>query len=536
MRGKLVFIGLLLMSEAIHAQVNRYFVYFKDKIGTPYSISQPTQFLSARSIARREKQNIAITEADLPVNPAYVADVKATGAKTFFTSRWWNGVLIEATPITLPSITALPFVKEVIFVAPGNKLLGGRKSKYKARKQDTAEDPVNQFQLMQLGLDQMHLDGYRGEGISIAIFDSGFQGVDVTAPFAPLFTENRIKQTFNFVLNTNAVYELDDHGTEVMSVMAAFSNGSYTGGAHKANYFLYLTEDVTSEYRIEEFNWAFAAERADSAGVDIINSSLGYNTFDDASMDYQPENLDGQTALITRTARKAIERGMIVVCSAGNEGSSSWKFVTPPADVVGILAVGSVTTAGVPSSFSSIGPTADNRWKPDVVALGSGTSVVKASGAIGTANGTSVASPLVASLAAGVWQAYPTLTASEVYDLITGSASRALTPTNSLGYGIPHYESVISSQKSLDPDVHWISVYPNPVIDASFKATLKEPKGTHLLITIYDGRGSRLVERTEVITEQNNPLTVDVGTYPAGLYLVQFRMGNALAHVRILKM
>jgi serine protease AprX len=328
-RSKLILFCLLL-SWSTQAQSNRYFVFFKDKVGTPFSISDPTQFLSTRSIERRQKQNISIIEEDLPVNPGYVSQVKTTGAKTFFTSRWWNGVLVEGDPATLAIVNALPFVKESRLVAPGTKLMGGRASKIKLRKNSTADQPVNQFQLEQLGIDVMQEEGYKGEGIFIAVFDSGFEGVNVSAPFADLFSENRINQTKNFVTNESNVYISDDHGTEVLSIMAAHASDSYLGGAYKANYFLYLTEDVSSEYRIEEYNWTFAAERADSAGVDVINSSLGYTEFDDPSMDYQTTDLNGNTAIVTQAARKAIDKGMLVVASAGNEGSSSWKFITPP--------------------------------------------------------------------------------------------------------------------------------------------------------------------------------------------------------------
>jgi len=534
LRCKLVLVGLL-FSIIANGQANRYMVFFKDKVGTPYSISAPEQFLSAKSIERRLKQGITITEEDLPVNPDYIAQVKATGAKTFFSSRWWNGLLVETNAATLATINSLPFVQESVLVAPGTKLMGGRTTKIKQRKNSTADQPVNQLQLQQIGIDQMHASGNKGEGISIAIFDSGFQGVNISAPFADLFAENRVKQTINFVTNTTGVYQTDDHGTEVLSVMGAYSAGSYTGGAYKADYFLYLTEDVSSEYRIEEYNWAFAAERADSAGVDVINSSLGYNEFDDSSMDYQTSDLDGQTAIVTKTARKAIERGIIVVCSAGNEGSGSWRLVTPPSDAQGILAVGSINSVGVLSSFSSKGPTSDGRIKPDVVALGSGTSVIKASGALGTASGTSLSSPLVASLAAGVWQAFPTLSAEEIVEAILNSASQAQTPDNLMGYGIPHFQAINNYlESSLSSEL--ISVYPNPVSGDSFQIRLKEPVDTPVQVTIFDSRGSRVADSSLQINWFSNPFQYDISQFMSGLYFVRVKSGSATATIRIAKL
>jgi subtilisin family serine protease len=534
LRSKLL-LAFLFLAFAAQSQVNRYFVFFKDKSGTPFTLSNPAQFLSSKSLERRQKQNISLTEEDLPVNPAYVNQVKNAGASTFFTSKWFNGVLIEATPTTLATINALPFVLRSELIAPGSKLLGGRVANSKQRKNSSTQ-PVNQNQLRQLGIDEMHAAGYHGENISIAIFDSGFLGVNMTAPFADLFTENRVKQTFNFVTNTSGVYGTDDHGTEVLSIMAAYLPGTYIGSAYKANYFLYLTEDISSEYRIEEYNWTFAAERADSAGVDVINSSLGYNTgFDDPSMNYQISDLDGKTATITKAARKAIEKGMIVVCSAGNEGGNSWKLVTPPADAKGILAIGSINSVGALSSFSSKGPTADGRIKPDVVALGSGTSVIKPSGSVGTASGTSVASPLVAGLAAGVWQAFPLFSAQDVYNAIVMSASLATEPNNQFGHGIPHFRAIENYLKSQSQN-ELIAIFPNPVSGTSFKIVVKEPTSESIHVLIYDTRGSRIAESSLKINWTNNPFEYDISLLKSGIYFVKVSLGNTSTTARIVKL
>jgi serine protease AprX len=522
-----------LLSISATAQTNRYFVFFKDKVGTPFTISQPEAFLSAKSIARRQHQQISITETDLPVNPAYVQQLKDNGVATYFTSRWWNGVLVEVDATTSINITAFPFVDEVLLVAPGKKFSNGRTKRMK-RIQDTTDQPLaNATQLIQLGIPAMHTDGYKGEGISIAIFDSGFQGVNVTAPFSLLNIDNRIKQAFNFVSNTSNVFVADDHGTEVLSVMAAYTEGTYVGGAYKADYYLYLTEDISSEYRIEEFNWTFAAEKADSAGVQIINSSLGYNEFDDESMNYTKNQLDGLRAYITRAARMAIERGIIVVVSAGNEGGNSWQLVTPPADAEGIIAVGSITAGGSRSGFSSVGPTEDDRIKPDVVALGSGTSVIRASGNIGTTSGTSLASPLVASLAAGVWQAYPEFTAQEIYEVLTQSASQATTPDNFLGYGIPNFEAVVNYLKEPEPLHTWL-IYPNPVVGNQLNIQLDEIVNP-VRVTVFDSKGSRVSEASLQINWQNNPFKYDIANLLPGLYFVRVQSGSRQGTFRVMK-
>jgi hypothetical protein len=532
-RSKLL-VWLLFISFSSVAQVNRYFVYFKDKAGTPYSVNSPAQFLSAKSIARRQLNKISVLEEDLPVNPDYVGQVKLVGANTFYTSKWFNGVIIESDAALVMTISSLPFVKEVLLIAPGQKLSGGRVGNSKQKKNTGADQLANQFQLEQIGLDVMHAESIHGEGISIAVFDSGFIGVNTSDPFQSILTDGRVKQTFNFVTNTSTVYQSDDHGTEVLSVMAAYSENAFVGGVYKADYFLYVTEDKPTEYRIEEFNWTIAAERADSAGVEVINSSLGYNYFDDSSMDYTKEDLDGNTAIITKAARKAIEKGIIVVTSAGNEGNNSWKVITPPADANGILAVGSVTSQNSLSTFSSLGPTVDNRIKPEVVALGSGTSVVKSNGSFGTASGTSLASPLVASLAAGIRQAYPELTAFEIYDAIIHSADQSLTPDNLKGYGLPHYLAVKNYLFSKSNEEE-ISLYPNPAYGNSINLVLKSLQIYPSEITIYDVQGRRVEEFSHVIDWVNNPLEYDISKLQNGVYFLRVQHGNKLTVLKLIR-
>ncbi len=534
-RYKIIVLLFILTYSNSDAQSNQYFIFFKDKIGTPFSITDPSQFLSTKTIAKRQKQNIAITVEDLPVNPDYVNQVKLTGAVTYFTSRWWNGVLIEADASLIGSINSLTFVSGSILIAPGKKIIGGRVHTSKQKKNTNASQVVNQTQLQQIGLDEMHTMGYLGEGIQIAIFDSGFQGVNLSTPFSLLFTENRIKQTFNFVNNTNQVYQNDDHGTEVLSVMAANTAGIYTGGAYKADYFLYITEDVSSEYRVEEYNWTVAAERADSAGVDVINSSLGYNQFDDSSMDYAKSDLNGNTAVISRAARKAIEKGILVVCSAGNEGGNSWKLVTPPADAEGILAVGSVSALRALSGFSSQGPTVDNRFKPDVVAMGSGTSVIRSTGALGTASGTSLASPLIASLVAGVLQAYSSLSSLQIYDAIINSADKANNPDNLMGYGLPHFRA-IKNYIEREQSQELVSIYPNPVTGNSIQIKLKSLVNAPLQIAIFDSQGRLTEEFSENISWLNNPLEYDLSKLQAGLYLMRVQSGAQITILKFVKL
>ena len=319
--------------------------------------------------------------------------------------------------------------------------------------------------------------------------------------------------------------------------MAAQQEGVYIGGTPKANYHLYLTEDVQREHRIEEYNWLVAAEKADSAGVDIITTSLGYNLFDDPSMNYTTSQLDGGTALVSRAAAKALAKGMVVVVSAGNEGNTAWKLVDPPADVDGVLAVGAINMSGSLSGFSSIGPTSDNRIKPDVVALGSNVTVIKSNGATGTSSGTSVATPLVASLAAGLIQVFPELTVAELYQLIIASADLSQNPNNQKGYGVPNYISakiILGDDGSVVPPSA-IHIYPNPTIGDLVKIKVDAPPGQLAVLRLYNIQGSIVMKSEGALSYVNNPIELDLSGFSAGLYILKVEIGSILKTVRLIK-
>jgi hypothetical protein len=287
----------------------------------------------------------------------------------------------------------------------------------------------------------MHRQGFKGKGMLVAVFDAGFENLPQLDAMRHLFVNGRILDTYNFVEDNGYVYgKGGDHGTKVLSTMAAYDPGKIIGTAPEASYLLYRTEDASSEYRIEEFNWLLAAERADSAGADVINSSLGYNNFDDKSMSYTYEQMDGNTAYVTQAADMAAAVGMLVVTSAGNEGRGKWKYITAPADADSVLTVGAVDSKGSYAEFSSKGNTPDGRTKPDVVAKGAATTVVSPGNRVTVSNGTSFSSPLMAGFATSLWQAYPKLNNMEVIDILRRSGSQAQKPDSLLGYGIPDYE------------------------------------------------------------------------------------------------
>ena len=528
-------LGLILWTVSISAwaQTNRYIVFFRDKNNNPYSIDQPQAFLSTKSISRRNHSSIAVNADDLPVTPAYVSQVKATGAKVFFTTKWMNALLIESTASTISAISLLPMVAKTEMVAPGKKLIGGRSKLVKQKNAGNA-DQVTYNQLEMLGLDTMHGNGIYGSGVMVSVLDGGFPGVNTAAPFQHIFTDGRLVMTRDYVTNSGNVYQFDKHGTEVFSVISAVLPGSFTGGAYKANYLLFVTEDVGSEYRIEEYNWLFAAEKADSAGTDIIQSSLGYNLFDDSQMDYKISDLDGKTAVVSKAASMARDRGIIVVVSAGNDGTNAWHYIAPPADADGILAVGAVEATEIKANFSSYGPTSDGRIKPDVVALGVNTSVIKPDGTLGTASGTSLAAPLITSLAAGLLSAYPELTPAELVHIMKLSASKGNAPNNQVGFGLPNYISVrnyLQSNKAGDE----IFIFPNPM-ETSLKVAFKKLPEGQVDLTFYDSQGKLLANPVVTLDWLSNPLEISLSNLAAGSYFLKVKTTTLIKTFHFVKL
>lgn len=522
----------------VEAQVNRYMVFFKDKANSPYSISEPLQFLSQRSLERREKNNVSVTTEDLPVNVSYINQVKSAGATSLYATRWLNGLLIQCDATRIPTLQNLGIVSRIELVAPGSLPQGRSNTTSAAGRQSSTNTVKTTTQLNMLGIDAMHALNYRGEGVKVAVFDSGFPGVNTQIPFAHL--QDNIVDTYNFANKQTNVYKNDNHGTEVLSVMGAFIENSFTGGAYNADYHLYITESVPTEYRVEEYHWLFAAERADSAGVDVINASLGYNTFDDLSMNYLKTQLDGKTAIITKAAQLAADRGIIVVVSAGNEGSNSWQLITPPADAEGVIAAASVTANEVKSSFSSIGPSSDGRIKPDLSAMGSATTVIRENGTIGTASGTSVSSPLLASLAAGLVQANPSVSKNNIVTALKLTASLADNPNNSLGYGVPDFVEANNFVKVItqikNPVVKGFSVYPNPSYDDKIFL-----KGNDIVlpgalsVNILNAFGQSLKQFALQTRNANSEYELDLEGLPEGLLLLKVRHSFGSEIFKIIK-
>lgn len=528
------------LSVSGFAQTNRYVVFFTDKQNNTFSISNPEEFLSERALQRRTRQNIPITQRDLPPTPAYLQEVNNTaGVSILYTSRWMNAALVEADEALVADLESLSPVDRVEFVAYGDG--HARRSGYtfsftSSRKKELSTRLQNEM----LGVENMHAAGFKGENMLIAIFDGGFQGADTIRYFQHLFQNDKITATRNFVGHSKNVYQYDDHGTNVFSCLGGYYPELYSGTAPEANYVLCVTEAVNSEFRVEEYNWLFAAEYADSLGVDIINSSLGYNSFDDVNMNYTYNDLDGDKAIITQAADLAASVGMLVVTSAGNERNNSWKYIVAPADADSILSVGAVNSIFNPTNFTSAGPTTDGRTKPEVAALGEGVRLINNAGTVTSSNGTSFASPLIAGLAAGVWQAKPELTNMEVIQLLKTSATQFSNPDTLLGYGVPDFKKIKNIVLSNEPELAQQSLYqifPNPVKDNSFFLKSNKPEALFTpTITMHSVKGDFIDELNLSKDPENELYRIELpDVIPEGTYILAILDGKNKETVRIVK-
>lgn len=430
----------LVISISMSAQDTlRYHIDLKDKAATKFSLKHPEKYLSAKALQRRQKQHLQVDSTDLPVPEAYIKAIRQIGVKVLVTSKWENFVTVSCNDTTkIDEIRALPFVKSAIKVwkAPDNAFASSR------RDTIISELTVNPDTIYGTAYGQIHVSkgdllheaGFKGQGMTIAVVDGGFHNFDRI----PALDNVKVLGAKDFVDGDADIFAESTHGLGVLSCMATNKPGVMIGTAPEASYWLLRSEDSDSEYPVEQDYWIAAVEYADSVGVDLINTSLGYNEFDDSSMDFKLRDLDGQRSVISRAASRLADKGIILVCSAGNSGNSVWKKITPPGDADNVLTVGAIVwQTGVIASFSSVGNTQDGRVKPDVVAAGVRADVINSHGSQGKANGTSFASPIMCGMVACLWQACPTLTAKEIIELVRQSGDRAAYPDNVYGYGIP---------------------------------------------------------------------------------------------------
>lgn len=443
----------MLITAANAAKAYRFRLYLKDKEGTAYTVNKPNDFLSAKAIERRNKQQLLITESDLPVSAVYLQQLVKQGARVVTCSKWNNTVVIELSDSArIADFAAQPYINKVkkVWIAPDEV---PERNKERKKEVTNHADKTDCYygdaytQVAVHGGDKLHEAGFKGQGMHVAVIDAGFYNAD----HIKFFKNLSLLGTRDFVNTQSDIYAENAHGMKVLSCMAANRPGVLVGTAPEASYWLLRSEDNDTEQPIEEDYWAAAIEFADSVGVDVINTSLGYYEFDDEADNYEYRHLDGHHSLMSNSASMAADKGMVVVCSAGNSGMGAWKKITPPADAENVITVGAMTRDGVNADFSSIGNTADNRIKPDVMAVGQRSAVSGTDGTATTGNGTSFASPIFCGMVACFWQSCPWLTAKEVINTLQQTGNRAAWPDNIFGYGVVNvweaYQKALATHK-----------------------------------------------------------------------------------------
>lgn len=458
-RSALVLVILLCAAITGFAQT-RYIVQFKNKASSPYSLSNPLAYLSQKAIDRRNTYHIAIDSTDLPVTPRYIDSIQAAGAVTILNaSRWLNQVSIQTTDAaTLAKINSLSFVVKVAPIAARmGRNARGRKweepeeveADATLRENGTAANVYNYGNsAAQVNMHNgafLHNIGLHGELMTMGILDGGFMNYLTLSAFDSVRNHGQILGTWDFVALEASVNEDNPHGMECFSTIASNIPGQFVGTAPKASFYLFRSEDANSEYPIEEHNWVCAAERLDSAGGDVISSSLGYSTFDGAlsSADHTYEDMNGNTTIAARGADLAAKKGILVIIAAGNEGNTSWHYITSPADADSVLTVGAVNASGFAATFTSLGPSSDGRVKPDVASLGVGTTIENSNNTIGRGSGTSYATPNLAGLATCLWQGFKEVDNMHIIYALRAAGNRTSNPNDSIGYGIPDMKKAL---------------------------------------------------------------------------------------------
>ena len=473
-----VFVVLLLLccfSDLLgQSSFNTYFIQFKNKANTPYSLTNPSQYLSLKAIGRRIRTGVGFDSLDLPVNQAYINQVLSIGnAQLLLKSKWFNSITVELIDTAIAAswkqqIEALSCVYQVKSLPsiPLQKIpiRRGVQSEEGLISDDFYGPSFRQTEMLNGHL--LHQLGLNGKGMDIAVFDGGFIYANTLPAMSHLFEEGRIIETHDFLhYNSPEVFDAATHGTMVLSHMAGIMKDSLFGTAVEANYYLFQTEDVFREVRLEEDTWIQAAEWADSIGIDVINSSLGYSLFDEDYMNYETSDMNGSTTRISQAADICALKGTLVVNSAGNSGNDPWHVITAPSDAKHVLCIGAVDANGVHASFSGYHPPGLDDVKPNVVAMGKQTVFAASDSTITRGNGTSFSSPIIAGMAATLWQAFPSATNMDIFKAIEESSSLYLTPNDSMGHGIPDFWKAfvnLSNQIYGQPNERSVLVFPQP--------------------------------------------------------------------------
>jgi subtilisin family serine protease len=557
MLKKTLFILFFLLTGSMALGQNpRYLIKLTDKNTSenPYSIDNPEDFLSEKAIQRRQNQDIEINHRDLPHYPGYLDSLKSFGARIQNKSKWMNSLVAEVSPDKINELKTISFVEDVLFLAPPRNMSKDSTTRkglqsenlYTTGKDilisDTSGYGPSASQIMMLNGHVLHLNGYNGENMTIAVFDGGFRDVDILPAFDSLWYNNQIIGSRDFEDNDGDVFSDHPHGTYVLSILAGNIPGFLYGSAPKAEYYLCRTEVTSSEYLVEEYNWIAAAEFADSAGAEIINSSLGYTRFDDSAQNHTYEDMDGNTTPISKAAKIAASKGILVITSAGNLGNDQWHYISAPGDADSIVTVGAVDKFGGYASFSSTGPTSDGRVKPDVAGQGQGTFFQYTDSNLVYGNGTSFSAPIIAGLSACLWQNFPGKNNMEIINLITQNSHQFQSPDSLIGYGIPDFGKASGLNYTDIIDGYFAGkmpkVYPNPFKD-SFRIEIPAQVKTDnsIIIEIHNIIAEKVYEKILPSSAKGSSIVIkELANESPGFYFIKITYNkNLVVRKKIIK-
>ena len=452
---KLLLVFAILFIQQGFAQSQDAWVFLADKENVAESLANPILIMTQEAIDRKTLQGTAIDERDVPVNEDYVSQIKnASGITVKSKSKWMNCVHVLGSQSDIEALLDLSFVTNVEYADKGLNLFPGAPIENKFAIEEANQrvnynygDAANQIEM--LSGDYLHELDYTGDGMIVAVLDAGFPSIDNNPGFQKMRDENRILGTYDFEARTENVDGTSSHGFNTSSDIGGFLQDEFVGTAPQASFYFFVTEYGPTETPSEESWWVEALERSDSLGVDVINTSLSYQGYDNPNYDHSYEDLDGETTFAARGANIAFDKGMIMVSSAGNGGDSSFPTVGTPADAIGVLTIGAVDSDGNYSSFSSIGPTVDGRVKPDVMAQGSSSAVISTGGNVDFSSGTSFSSPIMAGVVTCLWQSRPEVPNGHIMQIIRESAHLFNNPTDQMGYGIPNFEDAYNALEIL---------------------------------------------------------------------------------------
>ena len=552
---KLLLFLFIITSLSSFSQVEDAWVFLKDKPKSSTFLSNPLTMLSQRALDRRSENFVPLDEKDVPVDEDYLDDLKADANLTVLgKSKWLNAVHIQAEIDDINTLVAqYSFINNIEFANKslnnsGKKriksIVSNHQNKFKVAKTDfNYGDADNQIKMLKGNY--LHQEGLTGEGQIIAIIDAGFPNVNTLSAFQRIRDNNQILGGYNFADRNENFYSRDSHGTHVLSSIAGYIENEFVGTAPDAKFYLFISEIAETETVLEETLWVEAAERADSLGVNVINTSLGYTTYDNANHSHTYEDMDGKTTFISRGAEIGASRGLLLINAAGNEGSKTWKYIGAPADAASVITVGAVDYLGNITSFSSFGPSSDGRIKPEILGQGQNPALINyATGEIMTSSsGTSFSSPIMAGLIACLNQNRSfvlrssaknrTNYNSNLIESVFKSADRFNNPTEQHGYGIPNFENAlnfyISTGSIEDAILSKLEIYPNPINDF-FQFSSNIDVFTDFKFQIYTVLGKKILEK-----ENFKSRFIDISTLKTGIYLLKVQKGNNQKILKLIK-